>query len=83
MKKILSNKDKLAILEDKYNSLPEDSYKKKQMWGKLQEAKRKYDPKVVWQGGTYHKKLHQGAQEAFERRRAQANEPAPTLPEEE
>ena len=55
MRKTLSPKDKLAVLEDKYNSIPEDSYKKKQMWGKLEMAKRKYNPKVVHSGGTYRK----------------------------
>lgn len=82
MRKTLSPKDKLAVLEDKYNSIPEDSYKKKQMWGKLEMARRKYDPKVLWSGKTYIKALHKGAQEAFEKRRAAADEPAPVSEEE-
>ena len=82
MRKTLSPKDKLAVLEDQYNSIPDDSYKKKQMWGKLEMARRKYNPKVLWSGNTYIKALHEGAQEAFERRRAAANEPAPVSEEE-
>ena len=53
MKKQISKADKLAILEDKYNTIPEDSYKKTQMWAHIQNFKRKYLPKVFHTGGTY------------------------------
>lgn len=73
----INGKDKIAILEDKYNSMEDTDYKKKQLWGKIEMLKRKLTPNVLWSGHTpYKKALHEGAQEVFEKRLEQANAPA-------
>jgi hypothetical protein len=73
----INGKDKIAILEDKYNSMEDTDYKKKQLWGKIEMLKRKLTPNVLWSGHTpYKKALHEGAQEVFEQRLEQANAPA-------
>ena len=72
----INGKDKIAILEDKYNSMEDTDYKKKQLWGKIEMLKRKLTPNVLWSGHTpYKKALHEGAQETFNKRLAEANTP--------
>ena len=59
MKKYINPKDKIAILEDKYNSMEDGNYKKKQLYFKIEELKRKWTPQVFWNSkdkGTYNKK---------------------------
>lgn len=53
----INGKDKIAILEDKYNSMEDTNYKKLQLWGKIEMLKRKLTPKVLWDSskGTYRK----------------------------
>ena len=59
MKKYINPKDKIAILEDKYNSMEDGNYNKKQLYFKIEELKRKWTPQVFWNSkekGTYNKK---------------------------
>lgn len=60
----VNGKDKIAILEDKYNSMEDTDYKKKQLWSKIEMLKRKLTPKVFWTGGTYIKKNEEEAMKA-------------------
>ena len=53
----MNGKDRITILEDKYNSMEDTDYKKLQLWGKIEMLKRKLTPKVLWDSskGTYRK----------------------------
>lgn len=53
----MNGKDRITILEDKYNSMENTDYKKLQLWGKIEMLKRKLTPKVFWDSskGTYRK----------------------------
>ena len=55
MKKQLTYADKIAILQDKYNTLEDTDYKKIQLWSRIERMKLK--TKVFWAGskGTYKK----------------------------
>ena len=61
-------KDRIAVLEDKYNQLEDGDYKKKQLWSKIINMKRNHDPKVFWQGKTYRAEVHEGFDEAMKAR---------------
>ena len=39
----MNGKDRITILEDKYNSMEDTDYKKLQLWGKIEMLKRKGD----------------------------------------
>ena len=60
----INGKDKIAILEDKYNSMEDTNYKKKQLWSKIEMLKRKLTPKVFWAGSTYIKENEEEAMKA-------------------
>ena len=53
----MNGKDRITILEDKYNSMEDTDYKKLQLWGKIEMLKRKLTPKIFWDSskGTYRK----------------------------
>lgn len=52
----LSMKDKITIMQDKYEKMDDSDYKKRQLKIKIDELKRKYNPKVFWSKGTYYRK---------------------------
>lgn len=61
-------KDRIAVLEDKYNQLEDGDYKKKQLWSKIINMKRNHDPKVFWQGKTYRAEAQEELDEAMKAR---------------
>lgn len=54
----INGKDRIAILEDKYNGMEDTDYKKVQLWSKIEKLKRKLTPTIFWNSalkGTYRK----------------------------
>lgn len=49
--------EKLKKMEEEYEQLPEDHYKKKQLAGKIYMLNKKVNPTVIWDSskGVYHK----------------------------
>ena len=57
-------KDKITILEDKYEQMDDNDYKKRQLGIKIADLKRKHDPNVLWSKGTYRKEANDEAMKA-------------------